>query len=262
MTTWAQIFSPVQQARGLDPRKQQAELGQAIIDSLQNDHNLVAQALVGTGKSFAVLVPMIHQILEAKKEKKTLRGVVSTETLALQDQYFLKDLPFLQSIFPGFTYKTLKGRSNYICFNVMKQNGLGNAKVEQLRQKLDVQRTRLGLGERRDIEKILGYELDDHQWMFIAGSSNHCGDNQCGVEDCYSTKARAAAATADIVIVNHALLRVDADTLEDAGPFSDPFLGRVDILAVDEAHTLEDVLISGWTEELSEWNFSLRLETS
>lgn len=253
MTTWAQIFSPVQKARGLDSRPQQAELGQAILDSFDGDNNLVAQALVGTGKSFAILIPMIHKILEAKSQKKKLRGVISTETLTLQDQYFLKDLPFLSNIYPGFVYKTLKGRSNYACFNAMKQNARGNVKVEQVRVLLDKQRSRVGLGERKDVETLLGYELEDHFWSFIAGSSSFCSENQCTVEECYSAKARAAALSADIVVVNHALLRVDADTREEGVTLTDAFLGDVDLLAVDEAHTLEEVLISGWTTELTEW---------
>ena len=254
MTTWKSLFEPVekQSTKALEPRPQQEALGNAIITAFEKKHNLVAQALVGTGKSFAILVPMINQILEAKKEKKILRGVISTETLALQDQYYTKDLPFLAKVYPGFKYRTLKGRNNYVCFNQAKIMARGNAKVAALVQKLDPIRDRLGMGERRDVEKLLRYELDDHTWQFLAGSSINCGDTACGTEDCYSAKARAEALDADIVIVNHALLRVDAESREDEFN-ADNFLGQIDFLAVDEAHTLEQVLISGWTEELAEW---------
>lgn len=252
-TTWTQIFEPVQKAKGLDPRPQQAALGQAIINSLYGQSNLVAQALVGTGKSYAILVPMIHKILEAKAEKKKLRGIVSTETLVLQNQYVETDLPALQKIFPGFTYRSLKGRANYVCFNAIKLNARGNQQVAAVERKLNTERTRLGAGERKDVERVLGRELDDHFWKFLGGSSQGCSDNACAPDECYSAKARAEALTADIVIVNHALLRVDADTRDDEFGGGDAFLGDVDFLAVDEAHTLEDVLISGWTEELSEW---------
>src|SRR5690606_37970901 len=41
---------------------------------------------------------------------------------------------------------------------------------------------------------------------------------------------------------------------EDA--MGEEFLGGVDILVVDEAHELEDSLIDGWTEEITEWELN------
>lgn len=256
MTTWTELFSPIvsSSTKKLDPRPQQQQLGQAIIDTFESHGNLAAQALVGTGKSFALLVPMINKILEAKAAGKEFRAAVSTETLSLQDQYYLKDLPFLSKVYPGFTYKTLKGRTNYVCFNVADLNSRGNVKVAGIVKKLNTHRTRLGLGERRDAERVLGYELDDHTWSFLAGSSANCGENECNRDDCYSTKARAEALAADLIIINHALLKVDADTQGSPGALvGETFLGDIHLLGVDEAHTLEDVLINGWTEELAEW---------
>lgn len=252
-TTWMNLFKPIvdSSTKKMDPRPQQALLGQAIIDTFESKGNLVAQALVGTGKSFAALVPMINEILDSKKTPTPKRGAISTENLSLQDQYFLTDLPFLAKTYPGFTYKTLKGRTNYICFDVAKQNARGNTTVAGIVSTLDRQRGRLGLGERRDVERLLKKELNDHTWSFIAGSSIHCGENQCSTEECYSTRARAEALKADIVIINHALLRVDAETRDSA--VDETFLGPIDYLVVDEAHTLEKVLIDGWTEELDEW---------
>lgn len=251
MSTWAEMFSPVMAAKNLSIRPQQEELGNAVISSFEEGHNLCGQSLVGTGKSFAILIPMINKILESKRTKTPLRGVVSTETLSLQDQYFLTDLPFLSKMYPGFTYKTLKGRSNYICLNMAKQMSRGNTQVASIVKKIEQHMTRLGAGERRDLDKILGSEISDHLWSFVAGSSINCGESQCVSAECFSTKARAEALEADLVVVNHALLRVDAETRDD--PMGESFLGPVDLLAVDEAHTLEAVLISGWTEELSEW---------
>lgn len=251
MSTWADLFSPVMAARNLSVRSQQETMGNAIIDAFDSRTNLVVQALVGTGKSFGVLIPMIDKILTSKKTSTPLRGVVSTETLSLQDQYFLTDLPFLSKMYPGFTYRTLKGRSNYICLNMAKQMSRGNTQVAGIVKKIEQHMTRLGAGERRDLDKILGSEISDHLWSFVAGSSINCGESQCTSSDCFSTKARAEALSADLVVVNHALLRVDAETRDD--PLGESFLGPVDLLAVDEAHTLESVLISGWTEELSEW---------
>lgn len=252
-TTWAEIFAPMMQAHGLGIRTQQETLGDAIINSFSGDGNLVCESLVGTGKSYAALIPMIHKILVAKKEKKSLRGIISTETIALQNQYVLKDLPILQKAYPGFEFRSLKGRSNYLCMHVVKQNARGNTKVATVERTLSAQLGRITVGDRSEIEKILGYEIDDHFWAFIAGSSQFCGENKCQSDMCFSTRARAQALTADIVVINHAILRVDADTREDGVDFGETFLGQVDFLVVDEAHTLESSLVDGWTEELSEW---------
>ena len=72
--------------------------------------HLVVEAGTGVGKSFAYLVPAI---LAAVHDKKKV--VVSTHTIALQEQLVNKDIPFLQSVMgEEFTAVLVKGRSNYI----------------------------------------------------------------------------------------------------------------------------------------------------
>ena len=62
------------------------------------------------GKSFAYLVPSILAAVEQKK-----KIVVSTHTIALQEQLLRKDIPFLRSVMPQeFSAVLVKGRSNYI----------------------------------------------------------------------------------------------------------------------------------------------------
>lgn len=248
--TWASLFAPI----GLAIRPQQELLGNAIISCFDEKQNLVAESLVGTGKSYAALIPMIEKIQAAKKEKKSYRGIISTETIGLQQQYVNKDLPFLESKYPGFTYMALKGRGNYLCMNHVKQNARGNTWVASTERKLDAMRGRIVEGDRSELERLLNTEISDHEWSFLAGESVRCAEGKCTKEDCWSTKARARALASDLVVVNHAILRVDADTRDGAGDFAgETFLGPVDALVVDEAHTLSNVLVDGWTEELSEW---------
>ena len=45
--------------------------------------------------------------------KKTV--IVSTATVALQEQLFQKDLPRLAAIIPELRYDILKGRARYVC---------------------------------------------------------------------------------------------------------------------------------------------------
>lgn len=249
-TKWADIFAPVM-AQGREVRAGQALLGQGIIDALEHKGSLVAQAGTGTGKSFASLIPIINQIKKAKKQKKSFRAIVSTETLILQRQLIDKDLPFLLSLYGDFTYRKLMGRSNYLCFEVAKGAAVGDFQMNTMIEKLKLRSGNLGDGERDDIERVLGRELTNDQWEKIASSSKFCPDNQCSGEKCYSTRARELAKAADLVVVNHAILATDVE-MKAGDPLADGMLGQFEALVVDEGHQLEPVLVNAWTKELSE----------
>lgn len=250
-TYWETLFQPVIDAGSISGnavglRPQQTILGQSVIDAFATKTPLVAESPTGTGKSLGYLIPLIHAVSGEDNEK---RGIVSTETIALQDQIALKDLPFLESIYPDFTYKLLKGRSNYVCLENADYNSRGNTQLIALVKQLQMHVSRLGDGEKRDVEKILGREIDDKTWSFIAGSMQFCGENSCDISKCFSTRARAAAGTADIVVINHALLQAHIDS-------GYALLGQIDYAVIDEAHSLEQVLVSGWTESISEWELT------
>lgn len=249
-TKWADIFAPVM-AQGREVREGQAILGQAIIDAIENKTSLTAQAGTGTGKSFASLIPLIHQILKMKKAKKPYRAIVSTETLALQAQLIDKDLPFLSKLYPGFTYRKLMGRSNYLCFEVARTASVADMTMNQIVEKLKLRQSSLITGEKQDVEKVLGRELTTEQWNKIASSSQFCPDNQCSGEKCYSTRAREQAKAADLVVVNHAILAVDIE-MKAGDVLGDGMLGQFEALIVDEGHQLEPAFVKAWTKEVTE----------
>jgi ATP-dependent DNA helicase DinG len=246
--TWRQQFQPITERRGLGVRSGQEKLGQAIIDAIEAKKPLIAEAPTGTGKSMAALIPAIHAVKE-----RGLRVAVSTETTALQDQYVTQDLPLLHGVYGGFTFRALKGRSWYMCFNRAKTSTYGRRDFGELVKTLErLPRQRLGDGERGDVESALGRRLTQDEWDALASEANFCGEAQCKDEDCFSSRARTLALGANIVICNNALLRTDADM--QSGDFdADGLLGKVDVLIVDEAHTLEASLIDGWKREVTPW---------
>lgn len=249
------MFAPVLSALGLEQRPQQRHLGYAIVDSINRDKNLVGEARTGTGKSFAYLVPAIHAV---KNDKRT---VVSTETTALQDQLVKKDLPNLHKIFGNFKYCSLKGRSWYFCSNRARMNARGRNDIEHLVKTLEAHMAGgLDYGERPDCERRLGVEIDSDLWELLSGSTEFCADNKCNKDKCFAARARERAGEADIVVTNHAMLRTDAEMRSNSDGEVD-ILGEYDILVVDEAHTLEAVLIDGWTQSASPWEIS-QAETS
>ena len=78
--------------------------------AIERPGHLVVEAGTGVGKSFAYLVPAIQAAADTKK-----KVVVSTHTIALQEQLLSKDIPFLRSVMPQeFSAVLVKGRSNYI----------------------------------------------------------------------------------------------------------------------------------------------------
>jgi Rad3-related DNA helicase len=249
---WAEVFAPVM-AQGREVREGQAALGQAILDAIEHKQSIAAEASTGTGKSFASLIPLIVKIQQAKKQKKSYRAIVSTETLILQRQLIDKDLPFLATLYKDFSYRKLMGRSNYLCFEVARGAAVGDSYMSAIIEKLKVRQANLGDGEKEDCERVLGRELTKEQWDRLASTSNFCPDNQCSGEKCYSTRARSLAQAADLVVVNHAILAVDIDMKVSSGDvLSDGMLGQFEALVVDEGHQLEPALVSAWTKELSE----------
>lgn len=254
MSTWAEIFAPT----GFSIRPGQEELGNAIINLINNDNSgiLVAQASTGTGKSLATSVPTIDLIHRNRANSKiTPRSVISTETITLQSQLCDKDLPFLKKVYGGFTFAKLLGRSNYLCLNRFSSKAVGNKEVGSVYLKLDKMRDRIQTGEYDEICKLLGYTLNKDLWKDMVGDSDECSSNSdCKpVESsgCYGELARLRARNADIVVVNHALL--GADYTSKSRGSEEGILGDFDVLVVDEAHRLEDVLSAQWTESSSEW---------
>ena len=82
---------------GFEARQQQLDLASAIERALQGGNHLVAEAGTGTGKSFAYLLPAA-----AWADRNQGQGpvVISTRTIALQEQLEKKDLPFLHAVLP------------------------------------------------------------------------------------------------------------------------------------------------------------------
>lgn len=252
---WNNAFQPVLNL-GREIRVGQAQLGQAIFDTIKNKGSLVGEAPVGSGKSFGAAIPLITSVIEAKKLGKTFRGVISTGTITLQRQIADKDLPFLLSVYPGFTYKLLMGRGNYVCLNQAKLAAYGNKDLEDLYQLLEKRKSALGTGDKIDIEKAVGFPISLEIWSQICGTSKFCSDNACSEDKsrCLAGRAREIALNSDIVVINHALLGVDTE-MKNSGSdaLSDGILGTIDCLIVDEAHELEPILVDQWSEELTQW---------
>lgn len=219
----------------------------AVASAFSNRRHLLAQAGTGTGKSWAYLVPAI---LSGK------RTVVATATKALQDQLAGKDLPFLQEhLGRDFDFAVLKGRSNYVCRQRLNElSGDGQLALDGLAERASA--TELASLQRWAATSETGdraeltAEPGPGAWAAVSVSAQECpGARRCPMgEVCFAEAARRRAADADVVVVNLHLLGLDLAT--DGAVLPDH-----DVVVVDEAHQLEDIVSDTCGFELSAGRF-------
>lgn len=232
---------------GREERPEQVAMAMAVARALQERRHLVVQAGTGTGKSLAYLVPLLA--LGA-------RVVVSTATKALQDQLAQRDLPLLARCLGPFNFAVLKGRSNYICAQRVReiegpgeqlfQAELGHLgrEVRSLVRWAGAPGSQGGTltGDRAE----LSWEPSDAAWAQVSTSGRECpGAAQCpSGTACFADQARRRAAEADVVVVNTHLYA--ADLALDGAELLPPH----DVVVFDEAHELEDIVSGALGSEL------------
>jgi ATP-dependent DNA helicase DinG len=235
---------------GGEARPGQSQMAVAVAEAIEGGRHLVVQAGTGTGKSLAYLVPAVLA---------GARVVVTTATKGLQDQLAGKDLPFLAAqLDTTFDFAVLKGRSNYVCLQRVAELG-SDDDGEQLG--LD------GLAERAPAEEIaqlvawagltesgdraeLTFEPSTRAWSAVSVGPRECpGATKCPKgEVCFTERARRAAAQADVVVVNTHLYGLDIAT-------GGAVLPEHDIVIIDEAHQLEEIVSATTGIELTAGRF-------
>ena len=223
-------------------RQQQLDMADAVAAAITGKHHLIVEAGTGVGKSFAYLVPAILAATADRTEgKDPKRIIISTHTIALQEQLMQKDLPLLKSVMPEeFTAVLVKGRGNYISLRRMN-NAQARAsslfhtpdEFKQLRDIVDWSKT-TGDGSLADL---------DHRpmpgvWDEVQSDSGNCLGRNCPTyKDCFYYRARRRVQNAQILVVNHALFFSDL-ALRRGGA---SILPEYDVVIFDEAHTVEAV---------------------
>jgi DNA polymerase-3 subunit epsilon/ATP-dependent DNA helicase DinG len=194
--------------------------------------HLMVEAGTGTGKSIAYLLPAVTFAYMNNE-----RVVVSTNTINLQDQLFLKDVPDLQELLPfGFRTAILKGRSNYLCqrrLGALRKVGVNSVEEMRMLAKVLVWVPSTQTGERGEL--FLPNPIEQALWGKVSAESDTCTLDRCRYREqgrCFFYRARRAAEQAHVIIVNHALLLSDVAA-------DNRVLPEYRYLIVDEAHHLE-----------------------
>jgi ATP-dependent DNA helicase DinG len=217
-------------------RPQQLELAQAVVGAIEGRGHLIVEAGTGVGKSFAYLVPAIQAAVGLKK-----KVVVSTHTIALQEQLLSKDIPFLRSVMGlEFSAVLVKGRSNYLSLRrldmAVQRQGSIFTRAEEFDQLAAIRMWagRTSDGSRSDLD----YRPLPSVWENVQSENGNCLGRECPhYKECFFYRARRRIHNANLLIVNHALFVTDL-ALRCSGV---ALLPEYDIAIIDEAHTLESV---------------------
>ena len=221
---------------GYEYREGQVAMADRVARAFEDSKHLIVEAGTGTGKTLAYLIPAVAAALDKKK-----RIVISTGTKNLQEQLMEKDIPFLQRVLPKkFKAAYMKGRSNYAClYRIQKAHDQpildGLDDMDHFREIAKwVNETRTG--DRRELSR-LPEELSF--WSRINAKGETCIGQKCpDFQDCFITRMRVEAESADIIVVNHHLFFADLNVRGNQFGKVIPDYGAV---IFDEAHLIEDI---------------------
>ena len=233
-----EIFGPdgpfARVLEGFEPRAGQLRMAQLVERGILEGMHTIVEAGTGVGKSLAYIVPAV------RSGKKV---VLSTGTIALQEQLVQKDIPLVQAALDmPLRVTLLKGRSHYLC-----------------RQKLERMRAERLIAPTRSMQRIwewaqatsngdraeLGFVPSADEWESLDANADECIGELCShFRDCYFFAKRDEAKYADLVVVNHALFFLD---LAMGGGLLPPY----DVVVLDEAHQCERWATDALTAMLS-----------
>ena len=221
--------------RGYENRGEQIEMAQRVGEAMTSGKHLLAEAGTGIGKSMAYLVPSILFAMRANRPV-----MISTHTKNLQSQLFEKDLPLLRKhLGIEFNAALLKGRPNYLClrkFMYTLQESANELDDDERAKMLPIM-TWATQTQDGDVSEMTAFsrEQNPELWDRLHTVGDDCLKRQCPFYNrCFVYKARGIARTADVVVLNHALVFSDLNLEGGALP---PY----NEIVFDEAHKLEDI---------------------
>jgi ATP-dependent DNA helicase DinG len=218
----------------------------------------VVQAGTGVGKSLAYCAPAIAMALARKT-----RVLISTATVALQEQLVTKDLPALSALMPEpFRFGLAKGRGRYVCkLKLAREAGTGGAEggAGEDEDMFADELVLAGGGLRHDHEARMVFyggmvrdlaantwdgdrdslvtQPESDWWMPVAAEASSCTGKHCPLfNNCTYFEKRKELVGAQVIVANHDLL------LATLGTRTLPDLDNC-LLVLDEAHHLPAVAL-------------------
>jgi ATP-dependent DNA helicase DinG len=222
----------------------------------------VIQAGTGVGKSAAYASTAIAMALERKT-----RVIISTATVALQEQLMTKDLPALaRSLDQPFAYALAKGRGRYVCKVKLerlvgngaseddmfdddrpqpKVSALSQEAIEERRQQLfESMAHKLAVVSWDGDRDSLPDTPDPRDWSAVAAERHTCTARHCPrYKECSYYNARTKLAEANVIVANHDLV------LASLGMKTLPDLDNC-LVVFDEGHHLPAVALDQFSNAM------------
>lgn len=212
-------------------RENQLNMSKLVDNSFKENKKILIEAPTWVWKTFAYLIPSIINSLN-----NDIQVVVSTNTKALQDQIYFKDLEYLkQNLWYDFLYSKLKWRKNYIWVTRFLDNLF-------YQDNYNWDETMFYSKITNWLLKTKYWELEELNfnprefWLLKNINADHFITLSESNENKYYEflfKARTYSQNSNIVIINHSLLLQDINSLN-------PIFGQIQNLIIDESHNLED----------------------
>jgi ATP-dependent DNA helicase DinG len=245
----------------------QAQLGKIDEGAPEPTRSIaVVQAGTGVGKSLAYSIPAISMALS-----RGTRVLISTATVALQEQLVNKDLPALaQQLEQPFKFALAKGRGRFVCkLKLERLASTGEAQDEDLddlfaEEKAQAQsraaRPAQELEARMQFYKSMANALatqawdgdrdsletppEAEAWSPVAAESSSCTGKHCpALSHCVYYERRKDLVAAQVIVANHDLL------LSSLGARLLPELDNC-LLVLDEAHHLPATALGQFAGEM------------
>lgn len=230
-------------------RPGQLEMARAVERAFTEKRHLIVEAGTGTGKTLGYLLPAL---------RLGQRVIVSTGTRNLQEQIFLKDVPFLESLLGPLNVTYMKGRNNYLCRHklyTLRDHPIltGIERVDQFDTIREWER-QTEYGDRAELSTL---PENSALWNRLDARSEACLGSSCpDYETCFITQMRRRALASDIVIVNHHLFFADMAVRRRAQNAPDAsVLPEAAAVVFDEAHDLEETASSYFGVSLGSLQF-------
>ncbi len=232
--------SLIEGLEGYERRKSQEMMVAQIAKGLEAEKSVIVEAGTGSGKSFGYLIPLLLSDVRPI--------VITTATIALQEQLINKDIPFLLEAMglSDLKVKLVKGRGNYLCIQKMQE--LERNLTPRSRHMLNLQYLKGSLQDDWDGDRaVLDMSVPNDFWNEVRSETDDCLGNKCVYfkENPYRM-SREDLDKADIIVANHALYLQDVVS-------GGTLLPKHELVVFDEAHQIKSYASNAFTARIGKY---------
>ena len=241
---------------GWESRPQQIDMSRIVSEAIAARQHAIVEAGTGVGKSLAYLIPAVlaatddqmPEISESAEDdgKSTEKSgkrriVISTHTIALQEQLLNKDIPLVSAVMPReFSAVLVKGRANYISLRrlslAIERAGSLFPEEQEVKELHDLKSWTRNTtdGSLADLPSVPSSAV----WDEVKSDASNCMGRACPLyQKCHYYAARRRIQNAQVLVVNHALFFSDLALRQNGVSLLPPY----DVVIFDEAHMVESV---------------------